>query len=235
MIAIQSDPDFTGVPLQPGSGQAWWQLTRDQWYVITRIVFREFIRAYAFTHPGQEDPNDVDLSTISYKVRVMVQGMMNDPTQAWSHIVWGMPIPWYVVACWAYWQASGQSDVIRWDQYTTWGCSPQIADRSYISGLAALNAPLDASEPFTDMVNPPRYEHACDAVYNDIFAQAVQNLEQPPLFHAPSTAGSGYDAAADIQHGAEAKDSGGVNAGAVVMTVGAVIAIGWAVFAIFGR
>ena len=190
MLAIYSDPDFTGYPLPAGSPPSFWRITRDQWYVIARILFREHVRQHAFTDPGKRDPDDAELAGIIYHVREMLKGMMSDP--AWQNAPWGIRIPWVVIACYADWRASGWDRTVSYPQYM---CPPEtLSDASYQSGISAYSSYLDAIEPFSDLMNNARYEIACDQAFNQAISSysLAGGPQQSPTVSQDASVGSGY-------------------------------------------
>lgn len=219
MLAIYSDPDYTGYPLPAGSPPSYWRITRDQWYVICRVLFREFVRQHAFTDPGKLDPDDAELATISYRVREMLRGMITDP--AWQNAPWGIRIPWVVIACYADWVASGWDQTINYPQYQ---CpTDTLNDASYQSGLSAYGAYLDAIQPFSDPFNEARYEAACDQA----FSQAISSYslagsgEQTPSLSQDPGAGSAYQIIGQTEQKKQEATGSRVARSAVLSLVGA--------------
>ena len=234
MRQLYSDPDFTGGYTIPGVA-AFWQFTRDQWYVVCRVLYREHIRGHMSRDPsGITDPDTTEIAWIHQRVKQLLLGMVNDPTQTWNRIQWGARIPWNKVACYGYWSGSGGDVFMSFQQWSgLYGsCGNEIVyDASYQSGLAALNAPLDSVEPWGDIYHQDIYEAECDAIYNEALGSMGLTSGVPSIGSAPGAGGgwstlvAGGDTSKSTDTSEESK-SGGVGAGAVIATVLAVVAIG---------
>lgn len=211
MIQLTFDPDYTAVavPRLPGAPTPFWVLTREQWYVVARIVYREHIRAHVKWHFSETDPDYSERKQIADRVGALLQRMRDDRLQVFSRVEWGTRIAWWNIACFAYWYASqrdngwallqsmdsADSNWVRsyWDWLNAYGCPNEVlSDYSYASGLAAHGASLDPIQAYSDPANEQTYEQQVDAIWWNIFqSHSLSSSQSITLGGAPS-AGAGY-------------------------------------------
>lgn len=211
MIQLTFDPDFTGVqvPRVAGMPTPYWVLTREQWYLVVRIIYREHIRAHVKWHFSETDPNSVERKAIADHVGALVQRMRDDRLQIFSRVEWGTRIAWWTIACFAFWYASqrdqgwvllqnmdsGDPSWVRayWDWLNAYGCPNDVlTDYSYGSGLAVHGASLDPIQPFADPANEATYEQECDGIWWNLFSQHSLTSGQSVTLGGAEEAGSGY-------------------------------------------
>ena len=188
MLPIFSDPDFTGFKQDTPDTSFWdnhaqyWRLTDDQWYVIARIMFREYIRVHRIGDMANADPDDAELADIVQKVRQNLTWQRSNPN--YMYINWSKPIPWRQIARQTYYDASYNNPGIRamfsqtntpFPRPTFWDYSVVDNDWSYANGLAAWGSTLDTWEGYSDPINTSRYEFALDTMFRQILGYSLSN------------------------------------------------------------
>lgn len=151
-MPLSTNPEFTG------QGGGIWKLTSDQWFVVTKVVMREMIRA-----GGPQDPETPN--TVGDYAAALVAAFIKDPCGGLNAVRAGERINWRLFACIAawfhglpekgrsfFWMDVFQGDCAIWQPVLQLQILPfcpgvLIQDPALENAEAILAAPIDVWHP----------------------------------------------------------------------------------------